>query len=239
MSAFSFINSLVKPVLKLYTGKDEWIDIFNSIFGDLKKYWSSKTLIVLGPTASGKDSLLNRLQKKSAVTDHSQTRGVEEVNKYKLSWPIDGNTIEINAAPSLNVGGEIDQRERYWKDACEPCDVIFYLVDAEKFKNNKEACLKRFKDDLKWIVSNSQFFKKDFKLTIILNKIDLIMDDNLPDEENDKNVSVAISEITEISKKILSIISSRLVGVFPLSTTNDYLFAVDSVQILKETMGEV
>lgn len=91
---------------------------------------------------------------------------------------------------------------------------------------------------MKWIVSNSQFFKKDFKLTIILNKIDLITDENLSDEENDKNISVAISEITDVSKKILSIISSRLVGVFPLSTTDNYLFAVNSVQILKETMGE-
>lgn len=232
--AIALVDNILKPALQWVTGEDDWLNIFLSLYKKVGKYWESKTLIIIGPTASGKDSFLDKLRKKEIKQDYSQTRGSEEVEKYKLEWTIDGKTITTNAAPSINVGGEIDQRERFWKEACKPCDVIFYLIDAEKLKTDRDALLSRLRGDLKWLVVNASTFKKDFKLSLIVNKIDLVVQED--EDQNENIIAELINEVKEIAEKTLSVRKNHLVGVFPLSITNEYMFETYSAKILTETM---
>ena len=199
------------------------------IYGKLKNWWNGKCIAIIGPTASGKNSLFSKLKREDAPAEHIQTRGSEDVGNFKFKWPLpDRTTIEFKCKRSVNVGGEIDERERYWLNSCKDADVIFYLVDITKLKSHPDATHRRIQSDLKWISANIHNFKAESCVHILINKVDSLISECDPADVIDtveRSAGVHLAEIERISKKILGPNFSRISGISPISMTDGHLFA--------------
>lgn len=191
-------------------------------------WWMGKTIAVIGPTASGKNSMYQRLMKQEAPATHVQTRGLEKVGNFKVSWSLpNGAHIDFTCKGSLNHGGEKDERERYWQQSCKGADVIFYLIDSEELTSEPTAVLDRVRDDLRWMAANMSTFKADARVQILFNKVDVWTHD-VPIEKAMDVVRQILSEkvpvIEELAKSILGRNVSRISGISPISMLDRYLF---------------
>lgn len=224
----NLVNSLSKDTLKTIP----------DAYKRLRSWWNGKCIAVIGPTASGKNSMYSKLKREKAPTEYIQTRGAEEVGTFKFIWPLpDKSTIEFQCKRSINVGGEVDERERYWLQSCTGADVIFYLVDSERLAENTGQTLVRIKEDLKWMASNFPNFKSKATVHILLNKVD-IFTSNIPPERIEEFIKNSLSEkiekIEDISKKILGEYFERITGVSPISMTDSFLFSKYFTASLKQ-----
>lgn len=221
---------LLKQALKLIvaTVTSEGLKATPGLFGKLRAWWNGKCISIIGPTASGKNSLFNRLQKMKAPDTHIQTRGAEKVDSFTFDWPLpDKKRIKFKCKRSINVGGEIDERERFWLESCTDADVIFYLVDIQNLAKDHQSTIKRIKDDLKWLSSSILHMKAESCIQIFVNKIDTIISENDPSEISSKIenlISPLIDEIENIAKNILGSNFSKISGISPISMVDDHLF---------------
>lgn len=138
-----------------------------------KHWWVGKCIAIIGPTASGKNSLFNKLRGLEAPTTHVRTRGAEKIETFEFHWPLPNKEqVKFRCKRSINVGGETDERDRFWLDSCSGSDVIFYLVDIQKLIDHNQSTMDRIKSDLKWISANINHFKANSSIHVLLNKID-------------------------------------------------------------------
>lgn len=212
--------------------------IKRNTYESLIKWWSGKCIAIIGPTASGKNSLFNRLQCLDAPSEHIQTRGAEKVGTFKFNWTLPDKTrISFKSKRSINVGGETDERDRYWMESCKNSDVIFYIVDITKL--NDPLYKDRIQSDLRWISIGLPHFKSTSCVYILVNKVDTIIygcniHDVFSKIENDcKN---AVDEIEDFSKKILGKNYERISGISPISMTDSHIFSIFFTDVLKKVM---
>jgi hypothetical protein len=72
-------------------------------------WWSGKKIAVIGPTASGKDSFLARLQNKEIPEVHSNSAAGEKIKSFKVKLALsDNQVIDITCKGMINIGGEAD-----------------------------------------------------------------------------------------------------------------------------------
>lgn len=207
--------------------------VIENIPGLAKKvadWWHGKSLAVIGPTASGKNTLFHKLQHQTPPVDHIQTRGAEAIETFKVNWPMpDRSTVEFRCKGSINVGGEVDERERYWLQTCKSADVIFYLIDVIKLTEAPEETLARIKSDLKWLVTNLRHFKSSSCIHILINKIDVLVENIEPDEVADKiqeKIGPIIDNLKTLIDRIMQGHHGRVSGVGAISLTDDHLFGL-------------
>src|ERR1022692_2814595 len=92
-------------------------------------WWSGKKIAVIGPTASGKDSFLARLQNREIPQVHSNSTTGEKVKSFSVKLALSNRqVIDITCKGVINIGGESDYRDTPsgWLAACIDADVIFY-----------------------------------------------------------------------------------------------------------------
>lgn len=200
------------------------------LFKQVKNWWNGKNIAILGATASGKNSLFNRLCGVEVSTDYNQTRANEKIKnftfRYKLSHANHSETIKFKCKNSINTSGEIDARNRYWLDIASKADIIFYLIDIQKVENNDDVYLTRLKSDFKWLSENMSKFKETSTIHILLNKIDTIInEDDLEEIDNLFSEKDYISNVQSMYKKILGQSkANRINSVHYMSMTDTYLF---------------
>lgn len=197
------------------------------LLSKMKAWWQGKTIAIIGPTASGKNSLFDRVRNQPAPNQHIQTRGAEEVGNFNFTWAKGEGGIDFKCKRSLNVGGEVDERERFWGQACAGSDVIFYLVDLQKLNEDRESILNRIKSDLKWLATNLKNFKKDVKIHILLNKVDTLPFSGEPEDQREHIMNVLKDEsahVREIAIKFFADQKNVITGISPISMVDDYLF---------------
>lgn len=198
------------------------------LWKNVKDWWQGKCIAVIGPTASGKNTMFSKLAKLPPAAEYTQTRGAENVGKFDFSWPLPNKTdIKFTCKRSINVGGELDERERFWAQSCKGADVIFYLIDFEKLVAAPDITLARIKDDLKWMLSNFNEFKSSSVVHILLNKIDIVHGDDLNEEDEAtfyREVEEKIKYIQALAEKHLAGYFKRVTGITPISMVNNYLF---------------
>src|ERR1700687_2512216 len=69
-------------------------------------WWSGKKIAVIGPTASGKDSFLARLQNKKIPEVHSNSAMGEKIKSFKVNLTLsDRQVIDITCKGMVNIGG--------------------------------------------------------------------------------------------------------------------------------------
>lgn len=211
------------------TRASKWlVDNVPEILNDLKNYWTGKSIAIIGPTASGKDHMFHNLRNEDPPEEYVRTEASEKIKTFKIKWPLpDDIIINFRCRKSINVGGEIDQRDRFWLQACKNADVIYYLVDVEKLRDKKEITLKRIRDDLKWLGSNIKNFKPSTKIHFLFNKIDIYTNGTDPDELEDiikENISKSVETVSKYAQKILKDNYKRSTGFTPISMVDEYLF---------------
>ncbi|PMR77940.1 GTPase domain-containing protein [Billgrantia endophytica] len=227
--------AIAKPAFDLFVNVGKWgIDQAKQAPGavkDLVKWWNGKTIAVIGATASGKNSFYDCLLEKDPPKEHISTRGAEKVDSFTVRRNIQGlETIELRCKRSVNVGGEVDERIRFWSQACSDADFIFYLVDMERLNDPDihDTYHLRIGDDLKWLGANLSKFKEGCKVHLLLNKIDKILEiPSLVDNrrefiENELNRHIA--EMESRAKSILDRNSSALSGASPMCMVDKDLF---------------
>src|ERR1035441_4266627 len=97
-------------------------------------WWSGKKIAVIGPTASGKDSFLARLQNKEIPELHSNSAMGEKIKSFKVTLALSGRqVIDITCKGMVNIGGEADYRDMPsgWLSVCKGADVVFYMMTVE------------------------------------------------------------------------------------------------------------
>jgi len=216
------------------------------IYKELVHWWNGKSIAIIGPTASGKNSFFNKLRGGIVPTEHIQTRGAENIKTFDFSWPLPNKTeVKFKCKNSINVGGEIDERERYWLQSCKEADVIFYLIDFDKLKNNTEDTIHRIKSDFKWIASNIPKFKKESSLFIVINKMDLIFDGYVDPSTIERELTSALSthleKLDEATKKTLGAYTSKISGLGPMSMIDSHIFSIcftSALQLIFESEGK-
>lgn len=239
------MSNIAKIILSYLTKEilEKVVEKAPEYFVRMKSWWSGRTIAVIGPTASGKNSLFDRIKDLPPPGQHIQTRGAEAVGNFDVSWGVGGrDKIEFKCKRSINVGGEIDERERFWGQACADADVVFYLVDFQKLLENRESSIDRVRDDFKWIASRLKSFKQGVKFHILLNKVDKIEFSGEPEDHRDHIVKLVKEEsikIQNIAHKFFGDQKAAIVGVSPISMIDDYLFRTFFTSVLSEVFAEV
>lgn len=188
---------------------------------------TGKTIAIIGPTASGKNSMFSRLENKPIPTEHIQTRGAEKVTSFDITWPLpNGEHVDFKCKRSVNIGGEIDERDRYWLQACEGADVIFYLIDAEKLRKFETATLKRFHDDMRWLVTNFRDLKPSVTVHLLLNKIDTELGYPPYSASEQDLIKKLVYSIEKEARNTLSEYYNRVTGVNLISMSDKYFFSI-------------
>jgi hypothetical protein len=89
-----------------------------------KDWWDGKCIAIIGPTASGKNSLFNKLKGSEAPTTHVQTRGTEEIGTFDFHWPLPGKgEVKFTCRRSINEGKPTNAIGT--TESCSGSDVIF------------------------------------------------------------------------------------------------------------------
>ncbi|MBR8279051.1 Rab family GTPase [Burkholderia vietnamiensis] len=218
---FKVVAAVVMAATSVVLGKiPEWL-------AAAKDWWNGKTIAIIGPTASGKNSMFSRLRHQPIPTEHVQTRGAEKVENFNVKWTLAGNeSVDFKCKRAVNIGGEVDERDRYWCQACEEADVIFYLLDSAKFTKDEKVTLQRFREDMRWLKASLRHFKPTVSIHLLLNKIDLAFGPNLDSDAAEKSMKGLLSIIEEVAEESLGddFKRSRVTGVTPISMTDTRLF---------------
>lgn len=198
----------------------------------IKKWWTGKTIAVIGSTASGKNSFFARLKEEEIPSEYIQTRGTEKVKNFEIEQSLpDGKKLHMKVKGSVNVGGEVDERVRTWFEACKDADMIFYLIDYEKLTHKYEDTKKRIEDDFCWMRRNITKFSRNPYIFILMNKIDI-------DNSSDK-IKTLMGKIEKLGKECLhDYYNKRIKGIFPISMTDDKIYYYSVLNILV-SMDEV
>lgn len=237
MKLFEKIFEKIVTVIAMALTKQA-IEKTPGVLRNIAEWWNGKSIAVIGPTASGKNSMFNRLKHQAPPDEHVQTRGAEQVGKFNIKWTLpDSTTFNITCKNSINVGGELDERERYWLQSCNQADVIFYLIDGEKLVAESEKTLLRIKDDLKWIARQIHSFKPSVAIHLLVNKVDCFVE-GVPVENSQKVISEKILEeikiIDDISQKIFGAYFKKITGLGPVSMVDDFLFKAYFTEALQQ-----
>jgi GTPase SAR1 family protein len=184
----------------------EFVVIFDKICATLDKYKDSvltftkesarvirlrlhgKQIAIIGPVAAGKTTLLHVLREPNISVDpmtyEKTTDAVVFADRLQVKWnlPLEGSrkkaeVVRLKVRKPKDVGGEASQRDTQtgWSDVCTGSDFIFYVFDASTFAE-KHLHL-RIGEDFNWIADNNQAFAPGFKIIILANKIDKLLDD--------------------------------------------------------------
>ncbi len=195
------------------------------------EWWNGKTIAIIGATASGKNSFYDRLLEKEPPKEHIQTRGVEKVDSFTVKRNVSSlGAVELRCKRSVNVGGEIDERMRYWPQACSNADFIFYLVDMERLNDPtlREGCQKRIREDLQWLGANLSKFKAGVKVHLLLNKIDKVLE--IPSHVDNRNAFIEselnryLEEMDNMAKSTFDKNALALSGISPMCMVDSDLF---------------
>ena len=195
-----------------------------------KEWWRGKNIAIIGATASGKNAMFDMLRGNKISEEHNQTRGIEKLDTFKLSYALPNDKINFTLKKCKNVGGEEDQRELgNWKDACKDSDIIFYLIDVKKLLDAPIAQKQRVKDDLKWLGENIPDFHLNKACHIFLNKVDILLGGVDVDKQEKflkSELKQHIDELETYAKNILGNYYERITGIHPISMLDKYTFNI-------------
>lgn len=242
MGWFKSLLSAIKTIATIVTATEaaakavkKLDEIIKTWAPALRDWWNGKKIAVVGPTAAGKNSLYNRLRGLPIPMEHAQTRGAENVEKFTLTFPLPNHQkFKIFCKGALNVGGERDERDRYWLGACEGADVVFYLLDFNDLKANRFHAGTRIHDDLMWLAAHIPKMSSTVRVHILVNKIDLICTPGRTYDDIATDLQPAVQELEKIANGVFGSYKNRLTGITPTSMMSDHLFAISFGLALQE-----
>lgn len=201
------------------------IDWLNQIRPQVREWWHGKKIAIIGPTAVGKNSFYLRLQGLPIPRKHINTKALEDVPKFKFRRVLpDGRKFEIKVNRSRNVGGEKEQRDRFWLDACKEADVIFYMLSLKDLREGAYKDGNRVSEDLSWLGDQLGHMNGSPKVHFLINKVDV--DLKVADDYDCfvEELKPLLGEFENAAKRALGPYSVRITGISPTSMSNDRIF---------------
>jgi len=221
---FAIAWKVIKEVIQ--HGPDLWV-LICKLAQPVIDWWNGKKIAVIGPTAVGKNCLYHRLKDEPIPDQHEQTKGPEKIRKfvYRRTLPNE-KRFEVMFKKCINIGGEMEQRTRYWLDACKDADVIFYMITLDDLKNHRFRKRSRIYSDLKWLATHMQKMKSGVLVHLLVNKIDKELEDGEGYREFIAKLKPHIDELEATAKAIFGDYQAKLTGISPTSMKDDHIFAV-------------
>lgn len=190
-------------------------------------WWSGKKIAVIGPTASGKDSFLARLQNKEIPEVHSNSAMGEKIKSFKVNLALsDGQVLDITCKGMVNTGGEADYRDMPsgWLSVCKGADVVFYIMTVQDLSAKRFLRGRRIRQDLDWLLTALPELKRGTLIHILINKIDAKIESHTDYRALADELEKELSALNKTVNDVLHPYEARYTGATLISMKNKQIY---------------
>jgi hypothetical protein len=184
---------------------------------------------VIGPTASGKDSFLARLQNREIPVVHSNSPMGEKVKSFKVKVALSHrHVIDITCKGVINIGGETDYRDAPsgWLSVCKDADVVFYIMTIQDLFEKRFLKGGRVRGDLDWLLTALPHLKPDTLVHILINKIDEEIESHTDYQAFAETLTNELQALDKKVGKVLHPYQGRYTGATLISMKNKQIYTV-------------
>ena len=190
-------------------------------------WWSGKKIAVIGPTASGKDSFLARLQNKEIPEVHSNSAMGEKVKSFKVKLALSNHqVIDITCKGMVNIGGETDYRDMPsgWLSVCKDANVVFYVMTVEDLSAKRFLKGRRIRQDLDWLLAALPELKRGTLIHILINKIDEKIESHTDYAALADELDKELRALNKTVNRVLHPYEARYTGATLISMKNKQIY---------------
>jgi hypothetical protein len=193
----------------------------------VRTWWSGKKIAVIGPTASGKDSFLARLQNKEIPEIHTNSPIGEKVKSFRVRLVLSHHqVIDISCRGVINIGGETDYRDAPggWMTVCKDADVVFYIMTIDDLMARRFKRGGRIRDDLDWLLTVIPHLKKTVLIHILVNKVDEHIESHIDYPRLAEEVEAHLSALHETVGRVLHPYEAKYTGATLISMKSKQIY---------------
>jgi hypothetical protein len=190
-------------------------------------WWSGKKIAVIGPTASGKDSFLARLQNQDIPRVHANSAMGERVRSFPVKLALSSRQIiDITCKGVVNIGGETDYRDTPsgWLAVCKDADVVFYVMTVSDLSKKRFLRGRRIGEDLDWLLTAMPHLKPGALMHILINKIDQEIESHTDYHELAVELEQELSALDSTVREVLHPYEARYTGATLISMKNKQIY---------------
>jgi hypothetical protein len=190
-------------------------------------WWSGKKIAVIGPTASGKDSFLARLQNREIPQVHSNSPMGEKIKSFDVKLALSNRqVIDITCKGVINIGGETDYRDTPsgWLSVCQDADVVFYVMTVNDLSGKRFRKGRRIRQDLDWLQSALPHLKQGALIHILINKIDEQIESHTDYRALGEELAQELSALDRTVKSVLHPYEARYTGATLISMKDRQIY---------------
>lgn len=190
-------------------------------------WWSGKKIAVIGPTASGKDSFLARLQDHEIPQVHSNSAMGEKVKSFPVKLALSNRrVVDITCKGVINIGGEVDYRDAPsgWLSVCKDADVVFYVMTVNDLRKKRFLKGRRIRQDLDWLLTALPHLKPGALIHILINKIDTQIESHTNYQELAEELAQDLAGLDRAVKSVLHPYEARYTGATLISMKNKQIY---------------
>jgi len=191
------------------------------------EWWSGKKIAVIGPTASGKDSFLARLQNQEIPRVHSNSTIGERIKSFDVKLALSNRqVIDITCKGVINIGGETDYRDAPsgWLSVCKDADVVFYVMTVNDLSKRRFLKGRRIRQDLDWLLTALPHMKRGALVHILINKVDEQIESHTDYRALAEELVEELSELDKIVREVLHPYEARYTGATLISMKNKQIY---------------
>jgi len=190
-------------------------------------WWAGKKIAVIGPTASGKDSFLARLQNQEIPRVHSNSAMGEKVKSFPVKLALSSRqVVDITCKGVVNIGGEADYRDAPsgWLAVCKDADVVFYIMTVNDLAEGKFLRGRRVRQDLDWLLTAMPYLKPGALVHILINKIDAMIESHTDYHALAEELEKELATLDRTVLTVLHPYESRYTGATLISMKNKQIY---------------
>ncbi len=190
-------------------------------------WWSGKKIAVIGPTASGKDSFLARLQNQEIPRVHSNSAMSEKVKTFDVKLALSNRQmIDITCKGVINIGGETDYRDdpSGWLSVCRDADVVFYIMTVHDLSQKRFLKGRRIRQDLDWLLTVMPHLKPGALIHILINKIDQEIENHTDYLALARELAQELAALDRTVRSVLHPYERRYTGATLISMKNKQMY---------------
>jgi len=190
-------------------------------------WWSGKKIAVIGPTASGKDSFLARLQNQEIPQIHTNSPMGEKIKSFDVKLALSNRqVIDITCKGVINIGGETDYRDAPsgWLSVCKDADVVFYMMTVNDLSGKRFLKGRRIRQDLDWLQSALPHLKQGVLIHILINKIDEKIESHTDYQALAEELAQELGALDRTVKNVLHPYDARYTGATLISMKDKQIY---------------
>ena len=205
-------------------------------------WWSGKKIAVIGPTASGKDSFLARLQNREIPQVHTNSPMGENVKSFRVKLALSNHrVIDMTCKGVINIGGETDYRDAPsgWLAVCKDADVVFYMMTIKDLSATKFLKGRRIRQDLDWLLTAMPHLKQGALIHILINKIDEEIVSHTDYQALAEQLAKKLSALDQTVKTVLHPYETAYTGATLISMKNKQIYTRAINDVLRSVYAAI